>query len=345
MVKKIYISILVIVLGFISYGQDEVLLPTRLDPVIDYTNTLSESNKNRINNQIRQFSDSLGSQIGVLILATTGELTIEELGLKIAEEWVLGREGIDDGVLLLVAKDDRKMRIEVGYGLEGAIPDIYAKRIIENDIAPRFREGDFDGGISAGVESLLLLIKKEELPEFVLEDETIYVPEDNRIYAQVFYIFLFITILVILFFLIRGWWKNITHFSKDQSVSGKFKYIFVKHKWSFLIYLLGMTLFIVYYAFAFSSLKMGLKYGSVLSSIPFWIYFFIRGFAAGPGKFMGGFFSGSGSGSSSGSSYSSGSRSSYSSSSGSSSSSSRSSSSSYSGRGGSFGGGGASGGW
>lgn len=338
-----YISILVLILGFISFGQEELLLPTRLDPVIDYTNTLSEVNKNRINNQIRQFSDSLGSQIGVLILSTTGELTIEELGLKVAEEWVLGRENIDDGVLLLVAKDDRKMRIEVGYGLEGAIPDIYAKRIIENDIAPRFREGDFDGGISAAVESLILLIEQEDLPEFVLEDEAVYVPDENRIYEQIFYIFLFISILVILFFLIRGWWKNITHFSKDQSVAGKFKYVFVKHKWSFLIYLLGMMLFIGYYAIAFSSLTVGLKYGPILSSIPFWIYFLIRGYAAGPGKFMGGFFSKTGS--YSGSSYSSGSRSSYSSSSSSSSSSSRSSSSSYSGRGGSFGGGGASGGW
>jgi uncharacterized protein len=105
-----------------------------------------------------------GSQIAVLILPTTQPETIEQYALRVAEAWKLGRKGVDDGVLLLVAKDDRALRIEVGYGLEGAIPDAVAKRVIEEVIVPHFKAGDFQRGIRAGVTTLIKLVQGEPLP-------------------------------------------------------------------------------------------------------------------------------------------------------------------------------------
>src|ERR1019366_3413833 len=93
-----------------------------------------------------------GSQVAVLIVPTTEPESIEQYSIRVAEAWKIGRKKIDDGALLLVAKNDRKLRIEVGYGLEGALNDATAKRIIDEIITPRFRSGDFAGGISAGVD-------------------------------------------------------------------------------------------------------------------------------------------------------------------------------------------------
>src|SRR6185503_4991960 len=95
---------------------------------------------------------------------TTQPEEIEQYSIRVVEAWKPGRKGVDDGVLLLVAKDDRRMRIEVGYGLEGAIPDAIAKRIIEETVKPYFRNGDFHGGIAAGVEQILKVIQGEALP-------------------------------------------------------------------------------------------------------------------------------------------------------------------------------------
>ena len=100
----------------------------------------------------------------MLLLPSTKPETIEQYAVRAQERWKLGRKGIDDGVLLVVAKDDRALRIEVGYGLEGALPDAIAKRIIEEDITPQFRRGDFYAGISAGVTRIMAVIDGEPLP-------------------------------------------------------------------------------------------------------------------------------------------------------------------------------------
>ena len=99
-----------------------------------------------------------------MVTPTTQPETIEQYAVRVEEQWKLGRKGVDDGVLLVVAKDDRKLRIEVGYGLEGALPDAAAKRIIEEDITPHFRAGDFYAGISAGVDRIIRVIDGEPLP-------------------------------------------------------------------------------------------------------------------------------------------------------------------------------------
>ena len=105
-----------------------------------------------------------GAQVAVLIVATTEDEPIEGYALRVAEAWKLGRKGIDDGALLVVAKDDRPLRIEVGYGLEGALPDAIAKRIIAETIVPHFKLGNFFAGVNAGVERILGVVSGEALP-------------------------------------------------------------------------------------------------------------------------------------------------------------------------------------
>jgi uncharacterized protein len=102
--------------------------------------------------------------IAVLIVPTTQPEAIEQYAIRVVDEWKVGRANIDDGILVLVAKDDRKMRIEVGYGLEGAVTDLYAKRIISETMTPKFKQGDFAGGIDAATNQLMGLIEGEALP-------------------------------------------------------------------------------------------------------------------------------------------------------------------------------------
>jgi uncharacterized protein len=114
---------------------------------------------------LADFEKRKGSQIAVLMVPTTQPEAIEQYALRVAEQWKIGREKVDDGAILVVAKDDRALRIEVGYGLEGALNDATASRIIREVIVPRFREGDFFGGISAGLERVMRVIDGEPLPE------------------------------------------------------------------------------------------------------------------------------------------------------------------------------------
>jgi uncharacterized protein len=132
--------------------------------VTDLTGTLSAQQMAALDQTLASFEASKGSQIAVLIVPTTQPETIEQYALRVAETWKLGRQGVDDGALLLVARDDRALRIEVGYGLEGVLSDIVAKRIVSDVIAPRFREGDFAGGVNAGLDAMMKVIDGEALP-------------------------------------------------------------------------------------------------------------------------------------------------------------------------------------
>jgi uncharacterized protein len=131
----------------------------------DLTGTLDSEQLARLEQKLRAFEERKGSQIAVLIVPTTEPEDIAEFGIRVAESWKPGRKGVDDGAILLVAKNDRRMRIEVGYGLEGVLPDAIAKRIIEETIAPHFKQGDFYGGIDAGLEQMMKVIDGEPLPE------------------------------------------------------------------------------------------------------------------------------------------------------------------------------------
>lgn len=132
--------------------------------VTDLTATLSTEQIAALENKLAAFEAQKGSQIAVLIVPTTQPKDIAEFGIEVADLWQIGRKGVDDGVILIVAKDDRKLRLEVGYGLEGVIPDAVAKRVIAETITPHFKEGDFAGGIDAGVTQLIKLIEGEALP-------------------------------------------------------------------------------------------------------------------------------------------------------------------------------------
>lgn len=140
--------------------------------VTDLTGTLDATQRQRLDAALAAIEQKKGSQIAILMVPTAQPEPVEQFSLRVAEQWKLGRgkpspggKAVDDGVLIVVAKNDRKIRIEVGYGLEGAVPDAYAKRIIAETIAPRFKQGDFAGGLQAAVADLARLIEGEPLPE------------------------------------------------------------------------------------------------------------------------------------------------------------------------------------
>lgn len=136
--------------------------PTR--PVTDLTSTLSPEQSAQLEARLRAFETRKGSQLAVLIVPTTRPETIDQYAIRVAERWRIGRAKVDDGAILVAAKDDRALRIEVGYGLEGALNDVTSKRIIDEIIVPHFRRGDFVGGINAGVDSMMKVIDGEPLP-------------------------------------------------------------------------------------------------------------------------------------------------------------------------------------
>jgi uncharacterized protein len=148
----------------------QVLVPPMGSRVTDQTATLTNEQKSSLEQTLRSFEARKGSQVAVLIVPSTAPETIEQYALRVAEQWKPGRKNVDDGALLVVAKDDRTLRIEVGYGLEGALTDAASKRIISEIIVPRFRQGDFYGGITAGVDRILRVIDGEPLPK----------PEESR---------------------------------------------------------------------------------------------------------------------------------------------------------------------
>jgi len=142
----------------------DVVVPALTGRVVDQTGTLSSSDQADLSRALTDFEKRKGSQIAVLIVPTTQPESIEQFSIRVAEAWKIGRSKVDDGAILLVAKNDRKLRIEVGYGLEGALTDVTTKRIIDEVIAPRFKTGDFAGGISAGVDRIIKVIDGEPLP-------------------------------------------------------------------------------------------------------------------------------------------------------------------------------------
>lgn len=157
-------SIFFVLLLCLTTAWAELEIPQLSQRVTDLTATLSNEQLTTLDTKLLAFEDKKGSQIAVLIVPTTRPEDIAQFSIRVAEAWKIGRKKIDDGVILLIAKNDRTLRLEVGYGLEGVIPDAIAKRIIAEIITPRFKEGDYFGGINAGVLQLMKLIEGESLP-------------------------------------------------------------------------------------------------------------------------------------------------------------------------------------
>lgn len=152
-----------LLLGVLS-AWAQVAVPDLSRRVTDLTATLNTGQAAALEKELTAFEAQKGSQIAVLIVPTTQPEDIAQFGIRVAEQWKIGRRKIDDGVILIVAKNDRTLRLEVGYGLEGAIPDAVAKRVIAETITPYFKTGDFYGGIEAGVQQLMRLVEGESLP-------------------------------------------------------------------------------------------------------------------------------------------------------------------------------------
>ena len=142
----------------------QVPLPPYEARVTDLTGTLTATQQSALEEKLAALETRKGSQVAVLILPTTQPEDIAQFGVRLAEGWKVGRKGIDDGAILIVAKDDREMRIEVQYGLEGALTDVTSSRIIRETIAPLFKQGDFYGGINAGLDQMIRVIDGEPLP-------------------------------------------------------------------------------------------------------------------------------------------------------------------------------------
>lgn len=156
---------LLLLLCLSSFGvRAEVAVPALSARVTDLAGVLSSEQRSALEQKLAAFEAAKGSQIAVLIVPSTQPETIEQYSIRVAEQWKLGRKGVDDGLLLLIARDDRALRIEVGYGLEGVVPDAIAHRVIDEIIVPRFRAGDYAGGIDAGVDKLIGLVNGEPLP-------------------------------------------------------------------------------------------------------------------------------------------------------------------------------------
>lgn len=129
--------------------------------VTDYTNTLSPADKQRLETKLVAYNDSTSTQIAVVILKSTGSYDINDYGVQLLRKWGVGQKDKNNGVLVLVAIGDRKMSIQTGYGAEGSLPDIVTQDIIQNDLKPHFKQGDYYGGLDAGTNSIIKAMKGE----------------------------------------------------------------------------------------------------------------------------------------------------------------------------------------
>ena len=156
--------LLAIAFWWASLAGAQVPVPALSGRVVDQTSTLSAEQQASLTQTLAAFEARKGTQLAVLIVPTTAPEAIEQFALRVAEQWKIGRKKVDDGAILVVVKDDRTLRIEVGYGLEGALNDATSKRIISEVIVPRFKQQDFPGGIAAGVDQIIRVVDGEPLP-------------------------------------------------------------------------------------------------------------------------------------------------------------------------------------
>ncbi|TCD04660.1 TPM domain-containing protein [Pedobacter frigidisoli] len=156
--KLFLLSLFSFVFSF-AFAQDFPEKPTTL--VNDYSNVLSSEQKATLERKLVAFDDSSSTQISIAILKSVGDYDINEYAVELGRKWGVGQSGKNNGIMIVVAVGDRKISIQTGYGLEGALPDVYAKRIIEDDIKPNFKAGDYYAGLDAGTTSIIKYTKGE----------------------------------------------------------------------------------------------------------------------------------------------------------------------------------------
>ncbi len=173
-------------LPVVAADGDPQPIPPLKAHVTDLTGTLDAQQQQQLESELSALEQSKGSQLGVLIVPTTQPEDIAQYGIRVGDAWKLGRKGTDDGVILIVAKNDRRVRIEVGRGLEGAIPDAAAARIIREYITPKFRSGDIFGGVHDATDALTKLIQGEPLPPPLADEHS---GDDDPVTVAIFAIF------------------------------------------------------------------------------------------------------------------------------------------------------------
>lgn len=173
-------------LAWSAIAVAQVPVPALTGHVTDQTGTLDAGQKAALEQVLAELEARKGSQLAVLMVASTAPEEIEQFALRVAEKWKLGRKKVDDGAILVIAKEDRALRIEVGYGLEGALTDLTSKRIISEIILPQFKQQDFFGGINAGVAQIIRVIDGEPLPEPTARNAA--VPGDLQRYGPILFI-------------------------------------------------------------------------------------------------------------------------------------------------------------
>ena len=148
----------------VLHAQDVLAVPALTARVMDSTGTLDAVRRQALEDKLAAFEKARGAQVVVLMVPTTAPEDIAAYAQRVGDAWKIGRKNIGDGLLLVVAKDDRKVRIENTKTLEGAIPDLAARQVIDRAITPRFRQGDFAGGLDVGTDQIMALISGENLP-------------------------------------------------------------------------------------------------------------------------------------------------------------------------------------
>jgi uncharacterized protein len=157
--KKSIIALLLIILSATGFAQDFPAKPDKL--VNDYTGTLSAGQLQQLEQKLVAFDDSTSIQVAIAILKSVGEYDINEYALELGRKWGVGTKGKDNGVMIVVALGDRKIAIQTGYGVEGVLPDMYTRRIIDNDIKPYFKAGNYYKGLDAGTDAIISVTKGE----------------------------------------------------------------------------------------------------------------------------------------------------------------------------------------
>ena len=145
-------------------AQEQIPVPKLAAHVVDLTGTLTGEERARLESKLADFEQRRGSQVVVLLVPSIGTEAIEDFATRVTDEWQLGRKGVDDGVLFVIAKQERKMRIQTGRGVQGTLTDILSKRIVADIVAPKFRTGDFAAGIDAAADAIMQAIEGESLP-------------------------------------------------------------------------------------------------------------------------------------------------------------------------------------
>lgn len=159
MFKKIILFFTLVLCAFAVFAQD---FPERSNTLVtDYTNTLSAEDKQRLESKLVAFNDSTSTQIAIVMIRSIGSYDVNEYGAALGRKWGIGQKEKNNGVLILVAINDRKLTIQTGFGAEGALPDIVTQEIRVNDINPRFKAGDYYGGLNAGVDQIIKYTKGE----------------------------------------------------------------------------------------------------------------------------------------------------------------------------------------